>query len=568
MQHLDMNFNRRLVVLFLSLSGLLCVGVLRGQAAEFPTLLARVGDAIMDVETAKYGYEQSFVSNADQPWRATFTKAEINLKNGKTTTVSYAFNLADFDTKLIRVEDSRTELLLSLKTSRAENLIQVEEDGERENYVAEIEIHMADIDQARALEEYLEAAIPLATRAWEAAIQTGTTAAELHNWLAENIVAVAIDDERVDQFWTADASRPELVVFSQTEIDAKGSGEERTYRFNLADLAKNAVELDIRGDRMRVGVATIGKADFILAAESEGKTQYTDAFYIEVADVDAARLLLRTLQAAIPLAEAATESRLPRPENLADGLTQLAAITTGAQTEDEVIRLSLSPEILTTLTEQRGNLDGSKENSTRYLFHFGDLAAAKVEIVVKGDAITLQLETRGGENYIQHWENGESDGYTDEVSLAMPTIEQARVARYLAQFVIEAAGQTEVAPADLAWLQRALARSSSTELRQSLEPGTGDCEWEFTRIESGGKTDEETLYVLNLYDLDPRLVNFDVSTKAVVLKLATLHGEKIINVYENGKPGFTNEMKIQLSNLDDAKRAKATAKILVEGCKS
>jgi hypothetical protein len=100
-----------------------------------------------------------------------------------------------------------------------------------------------------------------------------------------------------------------------------------------------------------------------------------------------------------------------------------------------------------------------------------------------------------------------------------------------------------------------------------LQDGGDKCKCKFTSTMAESKKSIETISEWNLYDIDPKKIDIDISGKIVGVTAYTLNKEKFIKQTKDNKPGFSSEINLIVSDIEDAQKALATFKSLVEGCK-
>lgn len=232
--------------------------------AQSPANLDSLNQALITtitaVETAKEVYQQNFEADASRPWAINLTIVETDRK-ARETTYRYAFNLGDLDRYTISIEDSKNELTLEIKTKNKKDLIKYYEEGEFEGYTNEIEIWATDIDDARAIEKMLDAAIPPAEIAWSAQYGVEAINTDLREWLVGNIKETTVDeDEAVRQTAEFDVNRKDQILIHQkSSKDATSTA----MQFSLADLDTKSLQFEIKNEALFVEGQTRKKTDYI-----------------------------------------------------------------------------------------------------------------------------------------------------------------------------------------------------------------------------------------------------------------------------------------------------------------
>ncbi|MFK8165586.1 MAG: hypothetical protein AB8H12_24270 [Lewinella sp.] len=547
-------------ILFIAI--VLTLGPLTGQNLNLAGILDQVKEELTDVETEKYRYEQSLEYDAEKPWRITINIDEVNLKNDKSVAQSFYLNLADIDQKLINIETDKEEQLVVMKCRKRQDFIRLTEDDGDLRYESELQMWSPEIDKATALRDLFRQAAELGEAAWKADFSPGTGMEELNEWLEENVVSVDIGGESTAIEWEPDAELSDVVALTITSDD----GEDVTvFKFSLADLSSSNLKLGVKRETVSVTVGTVNKANLVREENEGSLSGYENSMTIPVIGIEEAGRVIQVLEAAIPLARKVREARLPSPESLEGALQELSALVTGTQREKTNIEATLSTTPLATLALKITDIAKGDEKSERYLFDFGDLNAKKVNLRVRGVTLAVVVDVINGKDFVQQWKDEEEAGFDDEVAFPVNTIETSHKLLALLPYIIEQAGKIPVPVGDFAMIQEVVREASTEDVTQGIEQRDDRCKWSFRQVEEGKKV-EEMLYEFNLYDLDPKKISYNVTSKGVFLELLTLRKEETINVYKNDEPSFTNEMVLRVNSLAAAKQLRVSVIKLVEGC--
>jgi hypothetical protein len=166
---------------------------------------------------------------------------------------------------------------------------------------------------------------------------------------------------------------------------------------------------------------------------------------------------------------------------------------------------------------------------------------------------------------MQVFENGERDKYTDAISFPVPDIPTAKLVQHWVKGIIKGC-PSETATEDYGWLEEAIQEGavSDEDVSQSLELlEDNSCKWLLTVQDD----DDENVYEFNLYDINPKSIELDISGDAVEIEFEAVGKNEIIKVYKNGEEtGFTEDLTFEVADVLTGKTAVATLKALVEGC--
>lgn len=533
-------------------------------AAQTPLLdsLNALSSLLQDVKVKKDEYFQELTFDQQEPYRLQLTITEVDRK-GREEQVRYDFNLGLMSPRRVRYEDGRNRLIVSVESAGG-SAVKEYEDGEFEGYNDNAYFLAANIDNARDIQRTLKAMIPLAKERWE----TDNTLPEdyegLSAWIQQAVRDIAVDGETWDQKWIPDAAYPNRVALEQVE-----DGEEAyRYAWNLADVNPSSVDVDASGKTVTVEMGIKSREDFVRVEEDGILDDYESSVSLQFAEIDDAQLAANALRRLAKLAAEAEEANPITYNSRADAREALAATLTNFQREDETITQRISGECQ--MTYERVVEEEGEEEAYLYAFDFADINPRSVEIDVSRTELFVVAELKGGEDYVYTEENGEQEDYEDEVSFAVEDIPKAKRVR---QQIIKMAEDCpdETAVQDYAWIQEALQSidEEKEELSQSLSLMEGDeCKWVLTRFEEGRNDTDELRYEFNLYDLDDRGAELDVSGTTVTVEIPTVKDEEIIKLYTNDEEvEYEDELEFVLKDIADGKAFVASLKAMIEACR-
>jgi hypothetical protein len=533
--------------------------------AALDSLTQALNTAITAVETAKEVYQQNFEADAGRPWAINLTIVETDRK-ARETTYRYAFNLGDLDRYTISIEDGKNELTLEVKTKNKKDLIKYYEEGEFEGYTDEIELWAADIDNARAIEKLLDAAIPPAEIAWSAQYGVEAIDDDLRKWLVSNIKETAVDeDEAIRQTAEFDVNRKEQIkIYQKSSKDATSTA----VQFSLADLDPTSLQFEIKNEALFVEGQTRKKTDYIEYYENDVLDDMKDEFRVYVPDVDLGRQMASVLDTLIRFGRQEVKNRLPVPADYDDAValfeSTLNSFSRGATKVTQEIKIGSTTDY--TVTEQ----EEEDTEKRAYRFDFGDLDPAEIEIDVDKTAIAVEVKVKGNNKFIQVFENEEPDDFDSDLRFRASDVENARQLQALLTYLAKETAVRPVPVKDWAWLKAAVAEGAPKMLEQKLALQAGadkdPCKITFTRIDT--EKGKEEIFEFNLYDINGEKADIDISGSEVGLELETIGKEDIIKYYEDGDPGFKDDFTILFSDLESTKIARATFKSILETCRS
>ncbi|HEY0745006.1 MAG TPA: hypothetical protein VGD40_26255, partial [Chryseosolibacter sp.] len=86
------------------------------------------------------------------------------------------------------------------------------------------------------------------------------------------------------------------VKYTRTEVNAKGSGGEEVYEFNMSDISPLTVEVEVRGKWLYVSMETDFKGKIIKYYKDGKIMPYTAKIDFVINDVDTSRNMVSALQ--------------------------------------------------------------------------------------------------------------------------------------------------------------------------------------------------------------------------------------------------------------------------------
>ncbi|HKK80025.1 MAG TPA: hypothetical protein VJ933_10365 [Phaeodactylibacter sp.] len=523
--------------------------------------LNALSSLLQDVKVKKDEYFQELTFDQQAPYRLQLAITEIDRK-GREERVRYDFNLGLMSPKRVRYEDGRNRLIVSVESAGG-SAVKEYENGDFEGYDDNAYFLAANIDNAREIQRLLKTMIPLAKAQWEADNALPEDEEGLSAWMQGAVRDITVEGETWSQKWMPDAAYPNRITLEQVE-----DGEEvYRYSWNIADINPSSVDVDARGKMVTVEMRIKDRKDFVRVEEDGVLDDYESSVSLQFAEVDDAQLAANALRRLMKLAAELEDANPITYENRADARKAMAETLTNFKREEESITQRISGECQMTY-ELTVEEDGEEE-SYLYAFDFADINPRSVEIDVSRTELFVVAELKGGKDYVYTEENGEQENYEDEVSFAVEDIPKAKRVR---QQIIKMAESCpdETAVQDLAWMQEALQSidEEKEELSQSLSLLEGDqCKWVFTRFEEGRSDTEELRYEFNLYDIDERAVELDISGTTVTVEIQTVEDEEIIKLYtDDEEVEYEDELEFVLKDIAAGKAFMASLKSLIEAC--
>lgn len=561
------------IVFTLLLNLLVCT--VFAQTADLKTQQQGLSGMIGKVENAKSTFTQDWSYESEVPYRVKLTVTETDKKKGKSQTTEYAFNLADLDENLVREETRRDLKYITAGVGGKQNMIEIFEDGEQQNYDDEISILVSDSKAADELRDKLRTIIPVAKEMDRQRLNINGYG-EMVTWLETNISDFTSAGDTYQSSLRSQTGDELIYDYILTKKDSKGSST-TVYTFNLADLDPYSVKLDVRGKSIGVQAGTERDQRFVTIMEDGEMKNYDDEIDFMLGDIDSARDLAEVLRLVIPEAIEKRTQMLVPTEDLTAGLEAFGQALTDFEQEDEKFKHQYEANCYTTYRLQETDGKGSTtENS--YEFHLGDLADNNVSIKVSGKDIYVVGAIKNGDDYIKNFRDGEQRNYTDEVDFRANGVENAKSLAFLLRQV--AKGCAEQQEKTLAMTQKgalsdwivqqvdAFKDANEPEYEQHLTVNEAECSLVFSTISPKGKGVEKMRYEVFLKELNQEALRPDVSGKTMSVELTTTYNEDHIKSYKDDEvEKYTNSFEIRVPGITEARRLIVGLKQLLEGCK-
>ena len=219
-------------------------------------------------------------------------------------------------------------------------------------------------------------------------------------------------------------------------------------------------------------------------------------------------------------------------------------------------------------------LNTKKGKETVFELNASDLNKRAVSFDTRKNEVTVKAMTQGKRDLIRVYEDGQVEGYQDEVSVLVPGIKEARL---LVDALTEMASQCQE--------QQASADSSSDQsvstLLSFLEDKVGEVSINDEQFDQAITHDaqnpsiityeriehskgDELQYTVNLTDLNDRSIAFDTKGTAVWVIAETKGKRDLVQVHKNGQlDGYEDQIALMANDIEHARQLEQAWKQLV-----
>ena len=519
--------------------------------------LDKVKSYVKEIKLEKSTINQQLTYDAGKPYDVKLAVTTSDSK-GKSTEEIYEFNLGLMGD--VKRSASSKEMKIEVGTQKGLKVIRYTKGGEMQNYESKFEILSENIDDARELEKNLKDAITAAKTAWESSVKLPKDdLAALQSWLEQNIKDVSVDKLTVKQSLKKGSPYKDRAILISEENDGKKTTELQS-EFSWGDFNEGGAELKISGKE--VSVIAKSKNDYIKTQQGSVMKGYDDEVKFSASTPTEGSVLLMAIQKIIPLAKKELQARLPKVASKEEGFKILKEKIKDFKVNESSYTQKIESSCTTTYTLKSDVKGKSVEES--FKFNFGDLSDYKLS--VSKEVVKISAKVMESKKYIQYTKDGALQNYDNSVDFMAGDIEDAR---YLMEALpaISKGCKSTITAGDISWLSIKLKAIENPKQELAIQEGGDRCKWKLTSTVADSKKSVETVSEWNLYDIDPKKIDIDVSGKTVGVTAYTLNKEKFIKQTKDSKPSFASEINLVVSNIEDAQKGVATFKSLVEGCK-
>lgn len=540
---------------------LISVSLFAQAQSNLVSSLEALKSQLADVETKSYVISQRLEWEKSKPYKVVLSIDETSKKKGKVKSTSYAFNLQDVDVKTIRSKTNKDVIEVNVFMKSKQKMIAFSEEGKFKNYMAKLKLYAPDPDAGKDIENALK---EIVGEAKKMPSECPSSATDGYAWLEKSITDFSTGDVAVDQKLVLNG----ILVDYSVATKAKSTTEEQ-WLFNLADLNKRSIKLQIKSKEFFVEAKTKRNKKYVFYKKGE-KTRYTSKVKFYFSDFDKAKCMVEVLETLIEDSKKKEKANFPSFSSAHEALNHLAKHTGEVKLDKISVDQELKASCATVFNYSEAKGDSDAKNK-EFRFNFIDVRAKKIDITIKGNKVMLELGTSKNK-LIQVYKDGELGSYTNKIFIVAKDIESAKtmkVAAVAAANKCEDGGFTPFSTLkeNFEWLAKNLKEQNIPDKEQSLAVDGEDCKWTFTSVKSGKKQLEEN-FEFALADLDAKKVKWDISGKKLAIELTANHQEKVVKYYKNGEPGnYKNTFAIEFRDIESARNAMTVLEKCIALCK-
>ena len=384
------------------------------------------------------------------------------------------------------------------------------------------------------------------------------------DFLKESIKDVTVDEEAIEQSFTE--KQPCIFTISVNNITDDDS---YAYEFNAADLNEYKITFETGKKEVFVEVETKGAKDLIRIYENEKVDGYDKDFKFFARDVEHARELVEKFKA---LVRNCTGTQKDIGFVLGDNATLSGALD---YLTKNIIKVSINEASFNQTFSYNNNytplmklhrVDETEGLTSIYELNAADLSHTSVQFDTRQEFVIVSAETRGQRDLVRVFENGELDGYENEIYFYADNIEDARKLVEVLKFYIVKA--TEVKSSELQSLEN---QSQITGVNDFIARHVNDVAFNdesfkqsfafnpeqpyLAELKVENVNDAEVrVYNFNLADINQNAVSFDTKGEEVIIEIRTSGDKDLLMVHENGEiDDYDSEIEILANGIEEAR---------------
>lgn len=344
-------------------------------------------------------------------------------------------------------------------------------------------------------------------------------------------------------------------------VDAR-KGEERTQSVNALDLNPFLIKFKPVKELVEITAKVNGSKELVKIVEDGEVQSYDDEMVFYASGIEQARKLTDALKAVAEYAKenaaevvAVSNSKQALLEDLTAGITDVSL-------NDETYAQSFKydPGNNNIVTFELSDAGGGKVE--QFTVNAADLNAHKIDFMTKRDQVLLPLVTKGDRKLIAYTENGEAGNFTNQLTLQVASIEEARLLEAQVEaFVALAESEKSEDYSDYTFDQCAgilkdavtdvVINQDAYEQKFELHP---ENELIFTYTVNSVSDGKKHDCTVNAGDLGKIPARFDTDKNSVFVELFVTGDRDLVMIKTEGeKTAYDDRLRIRASDIEAAR---------------
>ena len=353
----------------------------------------------------------------DEVYGKTIINQEVT-DSKKTIKHTYKFNALSLQSRTIGLKVSGDIFYVVLKAKKP--LIKHLVDEQHKNFVKEVKVAFSDIEKARDFKKVMQEFIPIAKKKFMSSLPKISNIKEALHIINQNIENLQGKDIQITQTLSGNC-----VMEVEQNIQGKKNEHTYKYKFNLADINPNALEIATEKGLYVLKIKTVSGNKFIQPHKDGELNSYTNNIKIYNSGIETALTTQQLFKNMIDKCKQKMENqKVPSSENeLKDKLSDhIRTVETGDKTYEQQIEFGDENSVKYTRNET------GKKSTTEYLYEFylQNINPNAIKFRTSGKNVYVELKTNGMEKAVKYYKDGKIGKYQNTIKIYATGIENAR----------------------------------------------------------------------------------------------------------------------------------------------
>jgi hypothetical protein len=232
----------------------------------------------------------------DPQCSCSLTQVEKDAKSSEKNL--FRFNWIDVNPNASKISVTGDRMFLVLAVNDNKKLIMRSVNDKFSGYENDVKLYMPDVESARRAKVVMDKTVEKCKASYKEPF--GSDVGSIVAWIRNNVKDVTLDEVTSKQtLEPVEVGNNNKFKYTRKELNAKGTGAEEVYEFNLSDINPLSIEVEVKGKWLYVGMDTEFKGK-IIKYYKDGKIQpYTSRIEFVINDVDISRNMVSALKKAV-----------------------------------------------------------------------------------------------------------------------------------------------------------------------------------------------------------------------------------------------------------------------------
>lgn len=529
-------------------------------AQNVSQLLSDIKEQMGEITIDKVTYKQSIEVLEESKGKIRYESVSVTEK-GESTKSSYEFYLSDIDKNTLIRKPSGKKFFVSFWMNNKQKFIKYFKNDKLELYTETLDIMVADANVAQNVIKSLSSAIPLVKnneKKW-------SNITEAYNWLKTNITEVKSKTGNIQQNFN---NNNNLLELSLKETDSKGTSTEEKYNWDVTDLNKEMLNLNVSGAELSVELSTKNNEKYIQFTKNNQLQNYISSVEIMANDVDQARTIISAFEFI------ATNSKAQLPEfNTQQAaldflVSKISSITLDQKTIQQKITFANGNSVKCTFIYEEPDSKG-KNISNTYEFYLSD-AEPLVSLKVSGKKVFIPIYTTSRNKYVRYTKDNLLQNYTEDLEIYQNDIQSAREVVTALRAALKKNSEVPVKFGSISdalkFIQTNIESSTlgSDQYKLQFEGKLTEpyaSTYTYSKTDAKAVTTEES-YLLYPYLLDSNTIKVNTEGKYLTVSMLTTSKKSLIKKTKKDATSFTSQLYITCFDVKKAKDIAAALKYI------